>query len=444
MITFWAAYAQLPGRAAERVRLTAVDGRFTSVETGVAPGPTDTRLSGVVLPGFANAHSHAFHRALRGRTHAQGGTFWTWRQQMYATAAALDPDRYFELARAVYAEMVLAGMTAVGEFHYLHHDCAGRRYADPNAMTAALAAAAGEARIRLTVLDVCYLSGGLTAGGHLPLDPVQERFSDGSVDAWAERVASWTPPDGVIVGSAIHSVRAVPEPALARFAEVEPGMADTVGPLHVHLSEQPAENAAVQEFYGCTPTELLDRNNLLTERTSAVHATHLTPGDITRLGRRATYACFCPTTERDLGDGIGPSRALHEAGATLTLGSDSHAVIDLFEEMRAVELDERLATQRRGHWSSGELFDAATADGHASLGFPDAGSIAVGQRADLVTVATDTPRTAGTGRGLETVVYAATGADVRHVVVGGEVVYTPDDLPRIGAELDAAIRALGL
>ena len=147
------------------------------------------------------------------------------------------------------------------------------------------------------------------------------------------------------------------------------------------------------------------------------------------LGEAGSYACFCPTTERDLGDGIGPSRALHDAGATLTLGSDSHAVIDLFEEMRAVELDERLATQRRGHWSSGELFDAATADGHASLGFSDAGSIAVGQRADLVTVATDTPRTAGTGRGLETVVYAATGADVRHVVVGGRSCTRPTTSP---------------
>jgi len=443
MITFWAAYAQLPGRAAERVRLTAVDGRFTSVETDVAPGPTDTRLSGVVLPGFANAHSHAFHRALRGRTHAQGGTFWTWRQQMYATAAALDPDRYFELARAVYAEMVLAGMTAVGEFHYLHHDCAGRRYADPNAMTAALAAAAGEAGIRLTVLDVCYLSGGLTAGGHLPLDPVQERFSDGSVDAWAERVASWTPPDGVIVGSAIHSVRAVPEPALARFAEVEPGMADTVGPLHVHLSEQPAENAAVQEFYGCTPTELLDRNNLLTERTSAVHATHLTPGDITRLGRRATYACFCPTTERDLADGIGPARALAAAGSPLTLGSDQHAVIDMFAEIRGLEMHERLISNERGRFTPTELITAATEVGQRSLGRADAGRIAVGAPADLVEIDLASIRTAGSHA--DQVIYAATATDVKTVVVGGDTVVRDGEhrLGSIGPLLTKSLAQLG-
>ena len=212
----------------------------------------------------------------------------------------------------------------------------------------------------------------------------------------------------------------------------------------MHVSEQVAENDACRDKHSVTPTRLLADCGALGPRTTAVHATHLSSADVHLLGEAGSYACFCPTTERDLGDGIGPSRALHDAGATLTLGSDSHAVIDLFEEMRAVELDERLATQRRGHWSSEELFDAATADGHASLGFPDAGSIAVGQRADLVTVATDTPRTAGTGRGLETVVYAATGADVRHVVVGGQVVYTPDDLPRIGAELDAAIGAVGL
>ena len=176
--------------------------------------------------------------------------------------------------------------------------------------------------------------------------------------------------------------------------------------------------------------------------TSAVHATHLTDDDIGHLGSTRTYACFCPTTERDLGDGVGPSRALHERGSPLTLGSDSHAVIDLFEEMRAVELDERLATLQRGHWSAAELLTAATRSGHASLGYDDAGAIAVGQRADLVTLDTTTPRTAGTGRDEHTAVFAATAADVVQVVVDGRVVYRLGDAEVVGRELDAAIGAL--
>ncbi len=425
MTNFWTPYAQLPDGLSERVRLAVTDGRFAAVETGVEPGPADNRLPGVVLPGFANAHSHAFHRALRGRTHGDGGTFWTWRRQMYAAADRLDPDRYFALARAVYAEMVLAGMTAVGEFHYLHHDHGSRPYADPNAMSAALAAAATEAGIRLTLLDVCYLNGGLDAGGHLPLDPVQERFSDGSVQAWAERVASWSAPAGVTVGSAIHSVRAVPAEDLARFAEVVPD-----GPLHVHLSEQPAENAAVQSFYGCTPAELLDRYGLLTDRTSAVHATHLTAGDIDRLGSHRTYACFCPTTERDLADGIGPAGRLRDAGSPLTLGSDQHAMIDMFSEMRGLEMHERLISNQRGHFAPAELIAAATAAGHRSLGRPDNGRIETGGLADFIEVDRRSVRTAGARA--DQVLYAATASDVATVVVGGETVVR-DGTHRLGS-----------
>src|SRR5215207_7319660 len=184
----------------------------------MSPQADDHLLRGVTLPGLANGHSHAFHRALRGRTHRDGGTFWTWRRQMYAVAAALDPDRYLALARAVYAEMVLAGYTVVGEFHYLHHAPGGRPYADRNAMGAALVQAAAEAGIRLTLLDTCYLAGGLTAGGHQPLDPVQARFSDGDVAAWAARAGGLGDGPTVRTGVAAHSVRAVPEDALAVVA----------------------------------------------------------------------------------------------------------------------------------------------------------------------------------------------------------------------------------
>jgi cytosine/adenosine deaminase-related metal-dependent hydrolase len=213
-------------------------------------------------------------------------------------------------------------------------------------------------------------------------------------------------------------------------------------PLHVHLSEQVAENEACLEAYGMTPTELLDDAGALGSLTTAVHATHLTVLDVERLGGTGTHACFCPTTERDLGDGIGPSRQLYAAGARLTLGTDSHAVVDPFEEMRAVELDERLATQERGHWSAEELLTAATVTGHRSLGFEEGGRIAVGAPADLVTLGLRSPRTAGTGGAAESAVFAAGAADVTQVVAGGRVVATAEDRAEIGCELDSVISRL--
>jgi cytosine/adenosine deaminase-related metal-dependent hydrolase len=202
----------------------------------------------------------------------------------------------------------------------------------------------------------------------------------------------------------------------------------------VHLSEQVAENDACLAAYGGTPTRVLDDAGVLGPLTTAVHATHLTADDVVRLGRATTYACFCPTTERDLGDGVGPSRTLHGAGSPLTLGSDSHAVIDLFEEMRAVELDERLATRERGHWTAAELLAAATR--HESLGWHDeAGALAVGKRADLVTIATDSVRTAGTGCDEQTAVFAAVAEDVTHVVADGRVVFRVDDREQLGRDL---------
>jgi formiminoglutamate deiminase len=213
-------------------------------------------------------------------------------------------------------------------------------------------------------------------------------------------------------------------------------------PFHVHLSEQVAENEACHEAYGVTPARLLAEHGLLRPTSSLVHATHLTDDDVALIGRAGAHASFCPTTERDLGDGIGPSRRLHEAGARLTLGSDSHAVIDLFEEMRALELDERLATQQRGHWSAAELLDAATVTGHASLGWPDAGAIAVGQRADLVVVDPASPRTAGAGRDEGAVVFAATAEDVQRVMVDGRWVVEEGQRYDIGLELEAAVSRL--
>jgi formiminoglutamate deiminase len=402
------------------VLIEVAGGTITAVRPR-RPGEAGTELPGLTLPGLANAHSHAFHRALRGRTHGARGTFWTWRESMYALAGRLDPDSYHRLARAVYAEMALAGVTAVGEFHYLHHAPGGARYADPNAMGHALIAAAAEAGIRITLLDTAYFTAGVDGD---PLRGPQLRFGDGDVEGWAARASGLRLAPHARRGAALHSVRAVPAEQIGPFlaaAGALPHPAGVAVPLHLHLSEQRAENEACTARYGCSPTELLHTYGALGPGTTAVHATHLSDVDRTLLGDTGTGICLCPTTERDLADGIGTARALVDAGSPLCLGSDSHAVIDLFEEARAVELDERLRTERRGHFSVEELLDAATAAGHRALGWPDAGALAPGRRADLVTVDLRSVRTAG-AEPLAAAVSAATAADVTHVVVDGRPV----------------------
>jgi formiminoglutamate deiminase len=403
-------HAWLPDGIETDVLIAVENGKIVRAERVGWTEDHVPRLPGLTVPGFANAHSHAFHRALRGRTHADRGSFWTWREQMYAVADRLDPDSYHRLARAVYAEMALAGVTSVGEFHYLHHAPGGARYADPNAMGEALLAAAAEAGIRITLLDTLYLQSGVDGK---PLAGPQLRFGDGSLDAWYARFDALKAGPGSLIGAALHSVRAVPAEAMTEFGELTGGL-----PVHAHVSEQMAEVDACRQELGLTPTELLDRHGLLDESFTSVHATHLTRGDIDLMAD--SYACFCPTTERDLGDGVGPARALADAGSRLTLGSDSHAVIDLMEEARALELDERLTTQIRGHFSAAELLRAATVDGHASLGWTSTGRLAAGERADLVTISLESVRTAGADP--EGVLMVASAPDVTHVVADGKVI----------------------
>ena len=439
--TFWAPYAWIDPVVEREVLISVADGRITAVVPDSGPAPAGAvRLTGLALPGMANAHSHAFHRALRGTVQVGSGTFWTWRDTMYRAADALDPDSYLALATAVYAEMALAGITTVGEFHYLHHAPGGARYADPNAMGEVLMEAAARAGLRITLLDTCYLS----AGFGEPPNRHQQRFSDGDADAWAARVSELKPSAHARVGAAVHSVRAVPAEQLGTVAG---WAAERRAPLHVHLSEQVAENEACLAAHGLTPTQLLAANHVLGPRTSVVHATHLTGADMRLLADSSTIVCMCPTTERDLADGIGPARRLAHDGCVITLGSDSHAVIDPFEEARALELNERLATQQRGHWTAAALLRAATEDGHASLGWPEAGRLAAGSLADFCTVALDTPRTAGAEPrlGAETAVFAAGSADVREVVVGGRTVVRDGvhtTVPDVGAALAAAIAPL--
>ncbi|TQK44999.1 formiminoglutamate deiminase [Streptomyces sp. SLBN-118] len=448
-VTYWAEHARLETGVEPGVALTVSvsgsaagsDGRIAAVRTGVdAPPQGATVLRGLTIPGLANAHSHAFHRALRGTVQVGSGTFWTWREVMYQVASRLTPESYFSLARAVYAEMALAGITAVGEFHYLHHAPGGAAYADPNAMGEALIAAAADAGIRITLLDTAYLSAGF---GEAP-NQHQLRFSDGTADAWAERASALKDSEHALIGAAIHSVRAVPADQLSTVAQ---WASSRNAPLHVHLSEQTAENDACRAAHGRTPTRLLADHGVLGPRTTGVHNTHLTDEDIALLGGTTTGTCMCPTTERDLADGIGPAAALQRAGSPLSLGSDSHAVIDLLEEARAMELDERLRTRTRGHWTAAALLRAATSDGHTALGRPDAGRIEPGALADFTTVALDTVRTTGPVPRLaaEAVVFAGTAADVRHTVVGGRHVVRDGAhalVPDVPGALASSIAAL--
>ncbi|MGR0161871.1 formimidoylglutamate deiminase [Paenarthrobacter nitroguajacolicus] len=430
MSAFWCETAIIAGHdtgdgapvrpeVASGVRVETIEGRISALHSGVQPQPGDTTLMGVAFPAAANAHSHAFHRILRGRTHDGRGDFWVWREQMYRSASELTPDKYQKLATAVFAEMVVTGFSSVAEFHYVHHQPDGAPYSEPHAMELALARAAVSAGIRLTLLDTLYLTGGIGTS----LSPEQARFGDPDAQAWLDRLASLRaaiarefPSERVGVGAALHSVRAVPEEALKIVAKQLPRDI----PLHVHLSEQPAENQACMEAYGTTPTGLLGRHDLLSSKLSAVHSTHLTQDDISLLGGSSTTVVMCPSTEADLADGIGPARELSDAGATIALGTDQHAVIDPWIEMRTLEHGERLGSGQRGRFSPWELLRAVTEGAARSMATPIAAStLQVGAVCDLMVIDPSSTRTAGS-QPLQ-LAFSATASDVTQVVIAGEV-----------------------
>lgn len=407
MTRIHAARALVEGRELTDLVIEVTEGRITAITPGGSAEAADLRL-GTVLAGSGNAHSHAFHRALRGRTHDQGGDFWRWREQMYAVADRLTPDSYERLAEAVFAEMLVTGWTTVAEFHYVHHRPDGTPYVDPNAFGTALTRAASSVGIRLTLLDTLYL----TSAPGKPLLPEQSRFGDGTAETWLERWQQLHQTHAV--GAAIHSVRAVSPDDIALVAERLPAEV----PLHVHVSEQPAENEQSLAAYGRTPTQVLADAGALSPRTWLVHATHLTDTDIALIAASGAGVAMCPTTEADLGDGIGPARELADAGVRIALGSDQNAVIDPWLEVRGLEAGERLHSRQRGRFSPADLETARAGSGYAASGLP--GGLRIGACADLVEIDPDSVRTAGAA--LDQLALVATATDVRRVVVGGRVV----------------------
>lgn len=374
------------------------------------------RLEGdrIVLPGLATAHSHAFQRALRGRTQRRRGSFWSWRGLMYQLAHALTPEDVFDLSRFAFVELASCGVTAVGEFHYVHHQPDGTPYANRTELAEAAVRAALEAGVRITLLRVLYHRPGLGRR----VEGAQRRFFDADVDDALADVealrARFSGEPTVAVGIAPHSVRAAPrswiEAARDRAAALDV-------PLHMHVSEQRREVHECLAEHGRRPVALLADAGVLTERFVAVHATHLDAAEVRALGAARSFVCLCRTTERDLGDGLPRTADLRAAGARLCVGADSHARSDPFEEARAVELDERSRLEQRAVAAEAEaLLGAASAEGYAAIGMAGA------EREDRVELALDAPELAGAAPPHldDAVIFGAGPRAVRTVTVAGQ------------------------
>lgn len=407
-------------------------------------GATHT-LAGIVIPGLVSAHSHAFHRALRGRREEATGDFWSWRSSMYELANKLTPETYRNLGAAVFGEMLLAGITTVGEFHYIHNDISGKPYGDQNAMGHALVEAAKSVGIRMTLIDSAYTTSDVTGS---PVMQEQRRFADASMEHWISRVTRLVgdlrSEPLIKVGLAAHSVRGVRRSDLSLVV----GVAKDLGcPLHIHVSEQVAENEQCLAEHGITPIELLDREGFLGTSTTLVHATHINDADISCIASSGSRVCLCPTTEAHLGDGIGRAIELSDAGVTLCVGSDSNTAIDVFEELRRVEHYDRLRLQRRGVHDMAALLAAGTSGGAESLGWMGGGRIAIGSPADFVAIDPFSVDLAGTDpTSVSGIVVAATRASVTDVVVHGSLVVSGGQLTHGPGcdERSVAFAALGM
>ena len=393
----------------------------------------------VVLPGFVNAHSHAFQRGLRGHVQWRHGAddFWTWRQSMYSLANELDPEGVEAVSALAFLEMVLAGYTTVGEFHYLHHQPGGAPYADPDELARRVIAAARRVGLRICLLRVAYAR----AGAGRPAEPHQLRFVDADPEACLAATArlSGAGDPAVSAGIAPHSVRAVPGDWL-RALSAWPGI------VHAHVAEQPGELSQCAAEHGCGPLEVFERSGLLTDRFTAVHLTFPGEDDPARLRASGARVCACPTTELDLGDGFLPMERLDGVG--VCIGSDSHAIIDPFSEIRSLELHSRAVLGRRNVLSPlGEpdglalrLLDAGARQGARALGL-DAGEIRAGAFADLIALRLDDPAFAG-ARLLPALAMCGQPRQVSEVWVGGQRVVQEGVHPLRAPIVAAAERVL--
>ena len=324
--------------------------------SAIAPRPLVERTdcNGWRVPGIANLHSHAFQRAMAGLAERQTDprdSFWTWRETMYRMAARFDPESLHAVASQLYVEMLEAGYTSVCEFHYLHHSPDGTPYADPSAMSRALVQAARDTGIRLTLLPVLYMSGGFDGRA---LSPRQQRFGH-DVDGFLRLLQSLRGEEGpgVRIGCAFHSLRAVPQGAMAEVLQALPAQT----PVHIHIAEQVGEVQDCVSLLGARPVEWLLQKMPVDPCWTLVHATHLTPAEVKRLAHSGATVALCPTTEANLGDGLFPLRPFLDAGGAWGIGSDSHISVSPVEELRWLEYGQRVVTGHRniavGHdWPS--------------------------------------------------------------------------------------------
>lgn len=414
--------ALLPDGWARDVRIEAAGGTIRTVATNAPAGPDDIR-AGVGLPAMGNLHSHAFQRAMAGLTGLRGpseDSFWTWREWMYRFVGQLTPDDVEAIAAMAYVEMIEAGYTRVGEFHYLHHYPDGRAYADLAEMGARIAAAADTAGIGLTLLPVFYAQGGF---GGQPAGAGQARFLS-TVDGYGRLIEASrravAPAEGALVGIAPHSLRAVTPEALA---EVLP-LADDA-PIHIHIAEQMREVEDCLAWSGRRPVEWLLDHASVDRRWCLVHATHMTGDETVRLARSGAVAGLCPITEADLGDGLFPAAAWRANSGAWGVGTDSNVAIDLPDELRLLEYGQRLFHRARnvladeGGSVGRALFDEAVAGGARALGV--AGGLRVGAPADWIILDPGHPALVGREGDalLDSLIFAAGRGAIAEVWRGG-------------------------
>ena len=401
----------------------AVDGTIASVKPNGKRDGADS-VAGALIPGMPNLHSHAFQRAIAGRTgraSADGDSFWTWRQAMYQFVENVDADAFEAIAAQAYIEMVKAGYTAVAEFHYVHHDPRGSPYADPAELSRRVTAAAATAGIALTLLPVFYAHAGF---GGAPPTSGQRRFVH-SLDGYLrliDTLARELPIANTNLGIAAHSLRAVTPGELTAVAE----LAQASRPMHVHVAEQTKEVVDCMAWSGARPIEWLLDHADVDARWCLVHATHMTTDETRRLAASGAVAGLAPTTEADLGDGTFAARAFLDAHGAFGIGSDSNTVIDPFAELRQLEWSQRLLHQARNVLAGadvpvGQALYSAAAIGGARAQARSAGAISTGCRADFVVLNADDPALAvqGTGALLDAAIFGPCRAPVRDVMVGG-------------------------